>query len=126
MVTRATDPQYENNPNKFVKSQFKPKEWSRIESKVDNGSLSFNKIKEQLNKSRRTEADKKNQNSVYHQIRRSYEDNSKVVPNRVLAAETMADYFMHHFSSGFDISILDNIPYANVKLINYIDYRNQG
>ena len=125
LVTRATDPQYANNPNKFVKSQFKPKEWSRIESKVDKGILAFNKIKEQLNEDRRTEADKNNPNSVYHQVRRDYEDNPKVVPNRVLTAETMAEYFMRKFSGGFDVNIFD-VHYANVTLINYSTYCNQG
>ena len=113
MVDRATDSQYANSKNKFDKSDF-PNNWDKIKSEVKNGRLCFNHIKDYV-----SDAEK-------NYVRNRYEDNTKVVPNRVLAAETMADYFMHYFSSGFNISILDNIPYANVKLINYIDYRNQG
>lgn len=126
MVDRATDPKYAKSENRFVKSNFKNKEWLRITDGVKLGTLSFSEIKRKLNPNRQSDEAQKNKNSPYHQIRRRYEDNPNVVPNRVLAAETMAEYFMHYFNSGFDISILDNIPYANVKLKNYSRYRREA
>ena len=125
LVTRATDPQYANSENRFDMTQLFPDEWSDIVDGVKNGTLFFSEIKRMLRPDRQSDAAKKDKNSPYHQIRRRYEDNPKVVPNRVLAAETMAEYFMRKFSGGFDVNIFDT-HYANVTLINYINYRNQG
>lgn len=116
MVDRATDSNYKNSKNRFETKHF-GSNWGNVKSLVKNGKLDFTTLQKY--------SAKKDEVSI-KEFRRRYEDNTKVVPNRVLAAETMADYFMHYFSYGFDISILDNIPYANVKLINYTNYRNQG
>ena len=126
LVDRATDSKYANSENRFDKKQFLSNEWTMIVNKVSNSSLCFVDIKNQLDEKRKSDEAKQDKESPYHIIRRRYEDNPKVVPNRLLASETMAEYFMHHFNSGFNISILDNIPYANVKLINYSKYRNEG
>ncbi len=113
MVDRATDPKYAKSENRFEKDDF-PDNWGDIKSSVQKQELSFSSIKKNVPESKK------------NAIRNRYEDNPNVVPNRVLAAETMAEYFMHYFNSGFDISILDNIPYANVKLIKYTRYRSEA
>ncbi len=126
LVARATDPKYASSENRFDMTKFHYDEWQKIVDGVNNGTLCFSAIKRKLRPDRQSDAAQKDKNSIYHQIRRRYEDNPKVVPNRLLSAETMAEYFMRTFSKGFNIAILDNIPYANVTLINYRNYRNEG
>ncbi len=106
LFDRATDSNYVNSKNRFDKSDFTSTEWSKLLSSYNNGSLDFAEIKNCVAKSKNSK------------MLSRYEDNPKVVPNRVLAAETMAEYFMHYFSKGFLITIFD-IPYYNVDLIYY-------
>ena len=121
LVDRATDPNYANNPNKFVISDFKDK-WTAVKNAVYGGNVSFSGMKDYLTGSA-YDNDKYN---IKEDIRKKYIDNQKIIPNRVLASETMAEYFMHYFNDGFDISILDDIPYANVTLKSYSRYRSEG
>ena len=107
MIDRATDPNYANSVNRFNKKDFSTTEWSRIIAEYNNGSLDFTLIQWLLDDTSETSRNK---------MLPKYEDNPKVVPNRILASETMAEYFLHYFNNGFVDSIFD-IPYANVDLI---------
>ncbi len=113
MVNRVNDPNYKNSENKFETKHF-GNNWSYVKSLVQNGNIDFTTLQRYSS----------GELSI-KEFRKRYEDNTKVVPNRVLAAETMAEYFMRKFSGGFDVNIFD-VHYANVTLINYINYRNQG
>ena len=113
MVDRVNDPNYKNSKNKFETKHF-GNNWSYVKGLVKNGSIDFTT----LQKYSSGELSEKG-------FRDRYEDNIKVVPNRVLTAETMAEYFMRKFSGGFDVNIFD-VHYANVTLINYSSYCNQG
>ena len=114
MVDRVNDPNYKNSENKFETKHF-GSNWSQVKSLVQNGNIDFTTLQKY--------SEKKDEVSI-KEFRNRYEDNQKVVPNRVLAAETMAEYFMRKFSNGFNVNIFD-VRYANVTLINYINYRNQ-
>ena len=107
MFDRATDPNYVNNVNRFNKNHFSNTEWNKLLAAYNNGSLDFSQIQWILDDT--SEANRK-------RMLPKYEDNPNVVPNRILASETMIDYFLHYFNYGFMDSIFD-IPYDDVNLI---------
>ena len=114
LVDRATDPNYANNPNKLNKSDFSTTGWETIKAGVKNKSLDFTHLQYYF----RADYDGNKLTA--------YEDNPKVVPNRVLESITMVDYFLRTFDNGFNVIIFDVIPYENVSLVDYTRYRNQG
>lgn len=114
MIDRATDSNYTNSINRFNKKDFSNAEWNKLITEYNNGSLDFSLIQNLLIKRSGETDEDLNKRKV--SIRKRYEDNPSVVPNRILQSETMVDYFFHYFNNGFDDSIFDS-SYSNINLI---------